>query len=310
MNRSSLEHLIRAAADITGDHEIVIIGSQAIHGSLRDIPPAAQISFEADMYPSNMPERFEMIEAILGEFSNFHDTYGYYAQGVGPETATLPFDWKTRAVRISNEATNHASGLCISLPDLILSKYAAARPKDFEYIDQIISIGAVKKEELVELTYKLPADRCDPESIRAMIGRDFNRQELKKLEVKIKAVENLALSTISRNDGDLGFRLFEHGKLGKFRIEVALFEPPTDQLSIDVQKLVSTLGRGDILHIIELKKRWLKAKELDPNLITVASSMTQIAKSLEAANLPKSHFSDSLKRINLEPEKGGNEKDL
>ena len=32
MNRSQLEHLIRAAADITGEREIVIIGSQAILG--------------------------------------------------------------------------------------------------------------------------------------------------------------------------------------------------------------------------------------------------------------------------------------
>ncbi len=36
------------------------------------------------------PELAEKIEGALGEGSQFHETFGYYAQGVGPETAVLP----------------------------------------------------------------------------------------------------------------------------------------------------------------------------------------------------------------------------
>ena len=38
MNRSQLEHVIRAAATIAGDTEIVVIGSQAILGHYPEAP--------------------------------------------------------------------------------------------------------------------------------------------------------------------------------------------------------------------------------------------------------------------------------
>ncbi len=43
MNRTELEHIIRAASAISGDTEIVVIGSQAIH--------AASVSLPAIAYP-------------------------------------------------------------------------------------------------------------------------------------------------------------------------------------------------------------------------------------------------------------------
>jgi hypothetical protein len=39
MNRTQLEHIIRAASQISGDAEIVVIGSQAIHAQERRLPP-------------------------------------------------------------------------------------------------------------------------------------------------------------------------------------------------------------------------------------------------------------------------------
>ena len=41
MQRSQLEHLIRAAGEITNQYEFVVIGSQAILGSVEQ-PPALQ----------------------------------------------------------------------------------------------------------------------------------------------------------------------------------------------------------------------------------------------------------------------------
>ena len=37
MNRLQLEHILRAASAITGDNEIVVIGSQAVHGQLTNL---------------------------------------------------------------------------------------------------------------------------------------------------------------------------------------------------------------------------------------------------------------------------------
>lgn len=52
MNIENLEHLIRAAADITGQREFVIIGSQAILGQYPDAPAELLMSLEADIHPT------------------------------------------------------------------------------------------------------------------------------------------------------------------------------------------------------------------------------------------------------------------
>ena len=86
MRRRDLEHIIRAAADIADDDEIIIIGSQAILGQYPDAPAELCVSV-ADVYPKNKPERADLIDGSIGEGSPFHDAYGYYAQGVGETTA-------------------------------------------------------------------------------------------------------------------------------------------------------------------------------------------------------------------------------
>lgn len=40
---------------------------------------------EADRYPSDAPEKADLIDGALGEGLHFHDTHKYYAQGVGPQ---------------------------------------------------------------------------------------------------------------------------------------------------------------------------------------------------------------------------------
>ena len=53
MNRAQLEHVIRAAATIAGDSEIVVIGSQAILGQYPDAPAELLVSAGVDVYPRN-----------------------------------------------------------------------------------------------------------------------------------------------------------------------------------------------------------------------------------------------------------------
>jgi hypothetical protein len=64
MRRRDLEHIIRAAADIADDDEIIIIGSQAILGQYPDAPAELCVSVEADVYPKNRPERADLIDGF------------------------------------------------------------------------------------------------------------------------------------------------------------------------------------------------------------------------------------------------------
>ena len=85
MTREELEHIIRASADITGQYEFIIIGSQSILGPVPNPQTVFTMSAEADIYPLEAPDLAEKIDGAIGEGSQFHETHGYYAQGVGPD---------------------------------------------------------------------------------------------------------------------------------------------------------------------------------------------------------------------------------
>ena len=87
MKRQDLEHLIRASSDITKEYELVVVGSQAILGTDPNPPAELTVSAEVDIYPLNRPELAHDIDVHIGEGSPFHELNGYYAQGVGVETA-------------------------------------------------------------------------------------------------------------------------------------------------------------------------------------------------------------------------------
>ena len=76
MKRSQLAHLIRAAGEITGQRGIIVIGSQAILGSVPEerLPDAAWESVKADFVLA-VSANAEAAEAALGQDSQFHRTY-------------------------------------------------------------------------------------------------------------------------------------------------------------------------------------------------------------------------------------------
>jgi hypothetical protein len=53
------------------------------------------------------------LDGAIGEWSMFHQTHGYYVQGVGRDTAVLPEGWENRLVAVSGPNTNGRTGLCL-----------------------------------------------------------------------------------------------------------------------------------------------------------------------------------------------------
>lgn len=172
MTRTQLEHLIRAAAVIADDDELVIIGSQSILGQFPHAPAALLVSVEADLYPKNHPERADLIDGTIGELSPFHDTFGYYAQGVGETTAVLPAGWQGRLVPICNDNTRRATGWCLEAHDLVLSKYVARRDKDIRFIRDAIVCRLVDARILIERVGDLPLPQDRISFILALIEAD------------------------------------------------------------------------------------------------------------------------------------------
>ena len=138
MKRFDLEHVPRASKGVTGEAEFIVIGSQCILGPHPDAPKILRQSLEADLYPKQRPELSELIEGSLGRYSQFNLTFGYYADGVSPQTATLPKGWETRLVKVCNENTGGAIGWCLEPHDLAYSKLAARREKDLAFVRELL----------------------------------------------------------------------------------------------------------------------------------------------------------------------------
>jgi hypothetical protein len=164
VNREQFEHVVRAAADILRD-EIVVIGSQAILAEVPDAPAALLRSMEADVFPVHDPGQSDVVDAVIGDGSAFHETFGYYAHGVGAETVVAPDGWRERCVRLEVLPPRNSGVVsvawCIERHDLVLAKLAAGRPHDWSFAESAIRTGVVDVGELRRRA------RLMPEAMRA-----------------------------------------------------------------------------------------------------------------------------------------------
>lgn len=166
MKRHELEHLIRAAGAITGADEIIVIGSQAILAGRPDSPEALLRSCEADLFTFRDPKDADLIDGSIGEGSPFHETFGYYAQGVWLDTATLPAGWQERLIAICNENTRHVTGRCLEPHDLAVSKLVAGREKDQEFLAAMWRHGMILEDVIGERISHLPIPAEEQVAVR------------------------------------------------------------------------------------------------------------------------------------------------
>lgn len=159
MTRAELEHALRAACDVSGESEFMVIGSQAILAQFPDAPEELRMSEEVDLYPRHRPEQSERIEGALGYMSLFHETHGYYVDAVGPETAKLPRGWERRAVRVQSSRTGGAAGFCAEVHDVAAGKLAIpTREKDTDFLRALIEHRMVSVQTLRKRLVTLPVD--------------------------------------------------------------------------------------------------------------------------------------------------------
>jgi hypothetical protein len=173
MKRDELEHVIRAAATVVGENEIVVVGSQAILGQFPDAPDTLLFSQEADVYPRERPDKAIEIDGAMGDGSQFHETFGYYAHGVGPETAKAPTGWQDRLVPVRVplviDQQIEATGWCMEVHDLVLAKLAAGRERDMEFAVQAIRNDIVQPRELLRRVADLPLDSQHQAHVRSLL---------------------------------------------------------------------------------------------------------------------------------------------
>lgn len=160
MKRAAFEHTVRAAGAVLGVRELLVIGSQALHASVRGkLPPEAARSVEVDIaaISDDAAGRLaDLVDGSIGEASMFHATFGYYAQGVVATTAVLPTGWRKRLVPFETPGTNGVVARCLEPHDLWISKAIAGRPKDLEFCRALVSHGLVKASVLAKRLAMVP----------------------------------------------------------------------------------------------------------------------------------------------------------
>ncbi|OLB09628.1 MAG: hypothetical protein AUH10_14020 [Gammaproteobacteria bacterium 13_2_20CM_66_19] len=175
MKKRELDHVLRAAGRITGEKQFIIIGSQALHGKYPDLADDIVKSAEVDLLAAKSPKRTEWLNAI-GVYSQFHETFGYYADPVDEKTATLPKGWKGRLVHLPPGNTEGVKGLCLEPHDLAIAKYVAFRDKDLVFTRELARRGIVSEERLLTLLDQTQIEEHLRSRIRNQITRDFHAE--------------------------------------------------------------------------------------------------------------------------------------
>lgn len=168
MKLDELQHVLRASAAIAQENSMVVVGSQAILLLLDAPPEALLVSREVDLYPALHPERADLIDGAIGMHSSFHETFGYFADGVGPETAVMPADWMTRS---SLHYVGDVTAICPELHDLVVSKCVAGREKDADFVRELLRLDLVTVPTLKERVAMLDDAKHPQAHILAWIDR-------------------------------------------------------------------------------------------------------------------------------------------
>jgi hypothetical protein len=157
-----LDRAVRAMATHFEDDAVVVIGSQAALVGWSSTPDAMRDTPEIDMYIAHIRQwemanssvngHIEFDERYIGEILHdevsgffgagtaFHQTHGFFIDGVSPRTASLPNGWEKRAVfREVRNGSSTVMAIAPCIEDLTVSKLRRLADKDIDWIDACIA---------------------------------------------------------------------------------------------------------------------------------------------------------------------------
>lgn len=178
MRREAISHLLRAAGEVTGETRFVLVGSAAVIAWFADVPDDMSMTSEIDIYAFDAPDPEEVsfeLEAFLGQQTAFHKTYGYFVDGVGPETARLPEGWRDRSQLYGGADTNGVTAIVPHPDDIAVAKLARCGERDLQFIVDGLAARLMDLETIVERARDLRIEDLQQggmdEKIAILLGR-------------------------------------------------------------------------------------------------------------------------------------------
>ena len=142
MNLDALFDLLRAARELCGHREYVVVGSLSVLGlaEVAAIPADMTVSIDADCYTKSDPARIFDLQDALGEGSSYHRAHGIYLDPVSPKLPTLPDGWEQRLIRLLRD---DLIASFLEPNDAAISKLARGEPRDLRWVQAGLKAGIV-----------------------------------------------------------------------------------------------------------------------------------------------------------------------
>lgn len=117
------------------------------------------LSVEVDFYVEGAADPDAdgtLIAGTIGHESPFYRAFGYHGDGVVPDTAILPVDWRERASEIALATAPGVTAIVPDLDDVAVSKLLAWRDKDRRWLEAGTRAGLLHPAIMAERLGRLP----------------------------------------------------------------------------------------------------------------------------------------------------------
>ena len=85
----------------------------------------------------------------------------------------LPGQWERRLVAVNNENTNGVTGYCLEVHDLAISKLVAMRPKDLNFVQELVRHDMLEKQTMLRRLGQTELQESVRSSLRTRINSLF-----------------------------------------------------------------------------------------------------------------------------------------
>ena len=168
--------ILHTASYIAKKDDFLIVGSQAVLGNYLD--EADDFEFSESRNINIVIKESErkiavVLQGMFGEASYFERTHCIYINVVDQKTSILPDVWERRLIK--RQVKDGPLLRFLSPEDLAITKYAAWRDKDKDFLAKMWRENLMDIENMRDLCRKLPKDRLSDEEL-SLIQSRFERQ--------------------------------------------------------------------------------------------------------------------------------------
>jgi hypothetical protein len=164
MQREQFHELLTRAADACARRELILFDSQSVHALTTSPPMEVVVSVECDIWLGDEPEAASRLSAELGKNPLFAKTVGVYADPLPPDLPMVPASWEQP---LGTYRVGDVTARCLEIHDLVVTKLAAGRLKDYEFMAAVLLTKLARKDEVVRRVQSF----TDPHTQAVLLAR-------------------------------------------------------------------------------------------------------------------------------------------